>query len=143
VTVYLTVEDWVAAVLAFVEEMTVDDLVALRLDAAQRALLMPAAAVGSVELYPDIHEKAAALLTELLHQQPVGPDRIRAVATYSALLFLAYNDHTWDPSVSELVYWVTEADQGRLSIRTLADAIRAECATGQGGERVACAPDGA
>lgn len=137
-TEYLSVEDWVTAVLAFVEEMTVDDLVALRLDAAQRALLAPAAAVGSVELFPDIHEKAAALLSEMLHQQPIGEDRIRAVATYSALLFLAGNGHRWDPSVSELVYWVTEADRGRLSVRTLAGAIRAECSTNDNGSSVPC-----
>ncbi|MFL6238402.1 MAG: hypothetical protein ACJ735_02760 [Actinomycetes bacterium] len=128
-TQFLSVEDWVAAVLAFIDELTVDDLVALRLDAAQRALLAPAAAVGGVDLFPDIHEKAAALLSEMLHQEPIGEEHLRAVASWSAMVFLADNGHYWDPSPTELPYWIAEAHQGRLSVRTLATAIRNECTT--------------
>ncbi len=99
-TEYVTLEDWVALVFGYLEDLTLDDL----------------------------HDKAASILIEMLYQRPIADEKhYREVAALSASLFLSVNGHRWHPAKDELPYWVAEADAGRLNVRTLGRAIAEHC----------------
>lgn len=130
-TEHVGLEDWVSLVFQYLEDFTPLDLLQMDAAAAARALAVPSAKVGEVDLYADVHEKAASVLIEMLHQRPLSNlAQNREVAVLTAIFFLDRNGHTWRPAQDELPYWVAEADAGRLSVRTLAQGIAQHCAAG-------------
>ncbi len=128
---YVSVEEWVALVFGYLEDLTPSNLMEMDATAAARALAVPGATVGGVDLYADVHEKAASGLIEMLYQRPLADTaQNRQVAALTALFFLSRNGHTWRPAQDELPYWIAEADAGRLSVRTLAQGIVQHCDCG-------------
>lgn len=127
-TEYVTLEDWVALVFGYLEDLTLDDLLEFNAAAAARALVAASATAGGVDLLEDLHDKAASILIEMLYQRPIADEaHYREVAALSASLFLSVNGHRWHPAKDELSYWVAEADAGRLNVRTLGRAIAEHC----------------
>lgn len=82
----LSAEDWVTIVFGYGVDLTVDDLGGMRMDVAATALAAPTATVAGQDLYPDIHAKAAAMLSELLIRRPLGNEHLnREISTVTVL----------------------------------------------------------
>lgn len=132
-TKHVSVEEWVSLVFGYIEDLTPSGLMEMDATAAARALAVPRATVGGVDLYADAHEKAASVLMEMLHQRPLADvAQNRQVAALTALFFLSQNGHAWRPAQDELPYWVAEAEAGRLSVRTLGLGIAQHCSCASG-----------
>jgi death-on-curing protein len=91
---------------------------------ADSALHAPAAAFESVELFPDLIEKAAVLCVRLARNHPL-PDGNKRVAYLAMLEFLARNQVEWaPPSVAETVGTIERVAAGTVSESELADWLR-------------------
>ena len=92
---------------------------------ADSALHAPAAAFASVELYPDVIDKAAVLCVRLARNHPL-PDGNKRAAYLAMLEFLARNQVDWaPPSVEETVAKIESVAAGTTSESELADWLRA------------------
>jgi death-on-curing protein len=86
---------------------------------------MRRAGFASVELYPDLIDKAAVLCVRLARNHPL-PDGNKRVAYLAMLEFLARNGIEWMPhSVDETVTTIERVAAGQVSERQLADWLRA------------------
>jgi death-on-curing protein len=91
---------------------------------ADSALQAPAAAFESVELFPDLIDKAALLCVRLARNHPL-PDGNKRVAYLAMLEFLARNQVEWaPPSVAETVGTIERVAAGTVSESELADWLR-------------------
>jgi death-on-curing protein len=91
---------------------------------ADSALHAPAAAFESVELYPNVIDKAAVLCVRLARNHPLR-DGNKRVAYLAMVEFLARNGVEWmPPSVDETVATMEGVAAGNISERELADWLR-------------------
>lgn len=67
-----------------------------RLELADSALHAPSAEFGGQEFYPDIHDKAAVLVSRLARNHPL-PDGNKRAAWLSLTMFVDLNSGTWQP----------------------------------------------
>lgn len=92
---------------------------------AESALHAPSAGFESVELYPDVIDKAAVLCSRLARNHPL-PDGNKRVAYLAMLEFLARNGVEWaPPSVEETVATIEAVAAGTVRERELAEWLRA------------------
>jgi death on curing protein len=90
---------------------------------ADSALHAPAA-FESVELYPNVIDKAAVLRVRLARNHPL-PDGNKRVAYLAMVEFLTRNGVAWTPpSVDETVVTMETVAAGKISERELADWLR-------------------
>ncbi|MFC9425312.1 type II toxin-antitoxin system death-on-curing family toxin [Streptomyces sp. NPDC056987] len=121
ICVYLSAED----VLAIVDHACDDMRVVVR-DAGllESAVHRPSAAMFGQEAYPDVIEKAAALLQSLAVHRPLF-DGNKRTAWLSCVTFLALNEVHLRPDIDAAERLVIAVATGRMDeIKTIADGLR-------------------
>jgi death-on-curing protein len=87
--------------------------------ALESALARPAATFGGEDLYPDIANKAAALMHSLALNHPFV-DGNKRVAAFSAIVFAESNGHEFLATPDELVQTTLAVAEGKLAVEALA-----------------------
>ena len=87
--------------------------------ALESALARPAATFGGEDLYPDIAEKAAALMHSLALNHPFV-DGNKRVAAFGAIVFVESNGHEFLAMPDELVETTLEVAEGKMAVEALA-----------------------
>lgn len=87
--------------------------------ALERALARPAATFGGEDLYPDIADKAAALMHSLALNHPFV-DGNKRVAAFGAIVFAESNGHEFLATPDELVETTLAVAEGKMAIEALA-----------------------
>jgi len=86
--------------------------------ALESALARPTAIFGGEDLYPDIPEKAAALMHSLALNHPFI-DGNRRVAAFAAIIFAESNGHDFLATPDELVETTLAVAEGRMAVEAL------------------------
>jgi len=87
--------------------------------ALESALARPAATFGGEDLYPDIADKAAALMHSLALNHPFV-DGNKRVAAFAAIVFVESNGHEFLATPGELVETTLAVAQGEMAVEALA-----------------------
>jgi len=87
--------------------------------ALESALARPAATFGGEDLYPDIADKAAALMHSLALNHPFV-DGNKRVAAFAAIVFAESNGHECLATPDELVDTTLAVAEGKMAIEALA-----------------------
>ena len=83
------------------------------------ALARPAATFGGEDLYPDIADKAAAVMHSLALNHPFV-DGNKRVAAFGAIVFAESNAHEFLATPDELVETTLAVAEGKMAIEALA-----------------------
>ena len=86
--------------------------------ALESALARPAATFGGEDLYPDIADKAAALMHSLALNHPFV-DGNKRIAAFAAIVFVESNDHECLATPDELVETTISAADGKIAVEAL------------------------
>lgn len=87
--------------------------------ALESALARPAATFGGEDLYPDIADKAAALMHSLALNHPFV-DGNKRVAAFAAIIFIESNAHECLATVDDLVEATLAVAEGKMAVEALA-----------------------
>ncbi len=87
--------------------------------ALESALARPAATFGGEDLYPDIADKAAALMHSLALNHPFV-DGNKRVAAFSAIVFAESNGHEFLATPDDLVETTLAVAEGKMAVEALA-----------------------
>jgi death on curing protein len=87
--------------------------------ALERALARPAATFGGEDLYPDIADKAAALMHSLALNHPFV-DGNKRVAAFASIVFAESNGHGFLATLDELVEATLAVAEGKMAVEALA-----------------------
>ena len=87
--------------------------------ALESALARPAATFGGEDLYPDIADKAAALMHSLALNHPVV-DGNKRVAAFGAIVFAESNGHEFLATPDELVETTLAVAEGKMAVEAQA-----------------------
>jgi death-on-curing protein len=87
--------------------------------ALEGAVARPAATFGGEDLYPDVAEKAAALMHSLALNHPFV-DGNKRVAAFAAMVFAESNGHDCLATPGDLVTTTLAAAEGKMSVEALA-----------------------
>ena len=87
--------------------------------ALESALARPAATFGGEDLYPDIADKAAALMHSLALNHPFV-DGNKRIAAFAALVFVESNGHECLAAPDELVETTMSVAEGKMAVEALA-----------------------
>ncbi len=87
--------------------------------ALESASARPAATFGGEDLYPDIPEKAAALMHSLALNHPFI-DGNKRVAAFAAIVFVECNNNEFLATPDELVETTLAVAEGRMAVEALA-----------------------
>ena len=87
--------------------------------ALESALARPAATFGGEDLYPDIADKAAALMHSLALNHPFV-DGNKRVAAFGAIVFAESNGHEFLATPDELVETTLAVAEGKMAVEALA-----------------------
>jgi len=87
--------------------------------ALESALARPAATYGGEDLYPDIADKAAALMHSLALNHPFV-DGNKRVAAFAAIVFAESNGQEFLATPDELVDTTLAVAEGKMAIEALA-----------------------
>jgi death on curing protein len=87
--------------------------------ALESALARPAATFGGEDLYPDIADKAAALMHSLALNHPFV-DGNKRVAAFAAIVFVESNGHEFLATPGELVETTLAVAEGEMAVEALA-----------------------
>jgi death-on-curing protein len=87
--------------------------------ALERALARPAATFGGEDLYPDIADKAAALMHSLALNHPFVDGNER-VAAFGAIVLAESNGHEFLATPDELVETTLAVAEGKMAVEALA-----------------------
>ena len=87
--------------------------------ALESALARPAGTFGGEDLYPDIADKAAALMHSLALNHPFV-DGNKRVAAFAAIVFAESNGHEFLSTPDELVETTLAVAEGTMAIEALA-----------------------
>lgn len=87
--------------------------------ARESALARPAATFGGEDLYPDIADKAAALMHSLALNHPFVNGNKR-VAAFAAIVFAESNGHEFLATPDELVETTLAVAEGKMAVEALA-----------------------
>ena len=87
--------------------------------ALESAVARPAATFGGEDLYPDIPDKAAALMNSLALNHPFV-DGNKRVAAFAAIIFVESNGHEFLATVDELVETTLAVAEGKMAVEALA-----------------------
>ena len=87
--------------------------------ALESALARPAATFGGEDLYPDIADKAAALMHSLALNHPFV-DGNKRVAAFSAIVFAESNGHEFLATPDDLVKTTLAVAEGKMAVEALA-----------------------
>jgi len=87
--------------------------------ALESALARPAATFGGEDLYPDIADKAAALMHSLALNHPFV-DGNKRVAAFAAIVFAESNGHECLATPDELVDTTLAVAEGKMAVEALA-----------------------
>jgi death on curing protein len=85
----------------------------------ESALARPAATFGGEDLYPDIADKAAALMHSLALNHPFV-DGNKRVAAFGAIVFAESNGHEFLATPDELVETTLAVAEGKMAVEALA-----------------------
>jgi death-on-curing protein len=85
----------------------------------ERALARPAATFGGEDLYPDIADKAAALMHSLALNHPFV-DGNKRVAAFAAIVFAESNGHGFLATPDELVEATLAVAEGKMAVEAVA-----------------------
>ena len=91
--------------------------------ALESALARPAATFGGEDLYPDIADKAAALMHSLALNHPFV-DGNKRVAAFGAIVFAESNGHESLATPGELVETTLAVAEGKMAVEALAISFR-------------------
>jgi death-on-curing protein len=86
--------------------------------ARESALARPAATFGGEDLYPDIPDKAAALMHSLALNHPFV-DGNKRVAAFAAIIFVESNGHEFLATLDELVETTLAVAEGKMAVEAL------------------------
>lgn len=89
----------------------------------ESAVLRPQQTIGGQEAYPDIYEKAAALMHSLARNHPFIDGNKRTAAA-SMIVFLKLNGYGFHASQDELVAITTDAAEGLVDVPKIAAALK-------------------
>jgi death-on-curing protein len=87
--------------------------------ALESALARPAATFGGEDLYPDIADKAAALMHSLALNHPFV-DGNKRVAAFGAIVLAESNGHEFLATPDELVETTLAVAEGKMAVEALA-----------------------
>jgi death-on-curing protein len=87
--------------------------------ALESALARPAATFGGEDLYPDIADKAAALMHSLALNHPFV-DGNKRVAAFASIVFIESNGHEFLATPDELVEMTLAVAEGKMAVEALA-----------------------
>jgi death on curing protein len=87
--------------------------------ALESALARPAATFGGEDLYPDIADKAAALMHSLALNHPFV-DGNKRIAAFAAIVFVESNGHECLAAPDELVEATMSVAEGKMAVEALA-----------------------
>lgn len=87
--------------------------------ALESALARPAATFGGEDLYPDIADKAAALMHSLALNHPFV-DGNKRVAAFAAIIFVEANGHEFLTTPDQLVETTLAVAEGKMAVEALA-----------------------
>jgi death-on-curing protein len=87
--------------------------------ALESALARPAATFAGEDLYPDIPDKAAALMHSLALNHPFV-DGNKRVAAFAAIIFVESNGHEFLATSDELVETTLAVAEGKMAVEALA-----------------------
>ena len=87
--------------------------------ALESALARPAATFGGEDLYPDIADKAAALMHSLALNHPFVDGNKRGAA-FGAIVFAESNGHEFLATPDELVETTLAVAEGKMAVEALA-----------------------
>jgi death-on-curing protein len=87
--------------------------------ALESAVARPAATFGGEDLYPDLADKAAALMHSLVLNHPFV-DGNKRIAVHAAELFVMLNDALLNATDDELVDITLAAAEGKVAVEALA-----------------------
>jgi death-on-curing protein len=87
--------------------------------ALESALARPTATFGGEDLYPDIADKAAALMHSLALNHPFV-DGNKRIAAFAAIVFVESNRHECLASPDELVETTISVAEGKMAVEALA-----------------------
>ena len=87
--------------------------------ALESALARPAATFDGEDLYPDIADKAAALMHSLALNHPFV-DGNKRVAAFAAIVFVESNGHECLAESDELVETTVSVAEGKMAVEALA-----------------------
>jgi len=87
--------------------------------ALESALARPEATFAGEDLYPDIADKAAALMHSLALNHPFV-DGNKRVAAFAAIVFAESNDHEFLATPDELVETTLAVAEGKMAVEALA-----------------------
>lgn len=87
--------------------------------ALEAAIARPAATFGGEDLYPDMPQKAAALMHSLVLNHPFV-DGNKRVAAFAAIVFCESNGHEFVATPEEVVQMTLAAAEGRVTVEALA-----------------------
>lgn len=87
--------------------------------ALQSALARPAATFDGEDLYPEIADKAAALMHSLALNHPFV-DGNKRVAAFAAIVFAEANGHEFLATPDELVATTLAVAEGKMAVEALA-----------------------
>ena len=87
--------------------------------ALESALARPAATFGGEDLYPDIADKAAALMHSLALNHPFV-DGNKRVAAFAAIVFVESNGHGFLATPEQLVETTLAVAEGKMAVEALA-----------------------
>jgi death-on-curing protein len=92
----------------------------------ESALARPKATVFGQDAYPDIWQKAAALMESLARNHALV-DGNKRTAWYATWVFLQINGHPLraDFDVDDAEAWVLDVSQGHLDVPKIAEGLRA------------------
>ncbi len=85
----------------------------------ESALARPAATYGGEDLYPDIADKAAALMHSLALNHPFV-DGNKRVSAFAAIVFAESNGHEFLATPDELVETTLAVAEGKMAVEALA-----------------------
>jgi death-on-curing protein len=87
--------------------------------ALESALARPAATFGGEDLYPDIADKAAALMHSLALNHPFV-DGNKRIAAFGAIVFAESNGHEFLATPDDLVETTLAVAEGKMAVEALA-----------------------
>lgn len=123
---YLTLAEYflLAEQVAGVEASTL--IAVSRIELADSALHAPLAEFAGREFHPDIHDKAAVLVSRLARNHPL-PDGNKRAAWLSLAMFIELNSGTWlpdPPDVDEAEAMMLAVAGGEVEESWIADWLR-------------------
>jgi death-on-curing protein len=89
----------------------------------ESAVLRPQQTIGGQEAYPDIYEKAAALMHSLARNHPFLDGNKRTAAA-SMIVFLKLNGYDFHASQDELVAITIDTAEGLVDVPKIAAALK-------------------